>query len=115
MHANRTRAKWLASFACDAPFFPLDLVQRLVAEAEAKNAAIAVAASGAQHHPVFAVWSTALGVTSYDGLKEGASRKVDDFIALYPNVRVAFLIGDVDPFFNINTPEDLVNAEKIAL
>jgi len=114
MHANRKDAQWLASFACDAPFFPNEMVKRLIAAAEEKSTAIAVAASGAQHHPVFAVWSAALGATSEEALKEGASRKMDDFIALYPNVRVAFPVGAVDPFFNINTPEDLVNAEKIA-
>ena len=112
LHANRKDANWLATFACDAPFFPADLVSRLIAAAGSRKAAVAVAASGAQHHPVFAVWSASLSATSAK-LKEGGSRKMDDFIALYPNVRVPFAINSVDPFFNINTPEDLARAERM--
>jgi len=113
MHAHRQNAAWLATFACDAPFFPEDMVRRLVAEATANNAAIAVAAYGVQHHPVFAAWRAALRVNSENALREGASRKMDDFIAQYPNVRVTFPMGVVDPFFNINTPEDLARAEAM--
>src|ERR1700674_107635 len=32
---NRPMARWLASFACDCPFFPADLVERLVKKANA--------------------------------------------------------------------------------
>jgi molybdopterin-guanine dinucleotide biosynthesis protein A len=110
VHANRKEASWLATFACDAPFFPEDMVERLIAGTERTCAGIAVAASGTQHHPVFAVWSTAIAAGSKD-LTDGQSRKMDDFIERYPNVRVMFPIGAVDPFFNINTPEDLARAE----
>jgi molybdopterin-guanine dinucleotide biosynthesis protein A len=117
VHANRKNASWLATFACDAPFFPANLVERLIAGTESTCAGIAVAASatdlGAQQHPVFAVWSTAIAASSKD-LESGESRKMDDFIANYPNVRVMFPVGAVDPFFNINTPEDLAKAEKTA-
>ncbi len=113
VHANRKNASWLATFACDAPFFPADMVERLIAGTEATCAGIAVAASGAQHHPVFAMWSTAIAASSKD-LKDGESRKMDDFIEGYPNVRVMFAGGAVDPFFNINTPEDLARAEAAA-
>jgi molybdopterin-guanine dinucleotide biosynthesis protein A len=112
VHANRKNASWLATFACDAPFFPADLVERLIAGTETTCAGIAVAASGAQHHPVFAVWSTAIAASSKD-LQDGESRKMDDFIANYPNVRVPFPAGAADPFFNINTPEDLAAAEQM--
>jgi molybdopterin-guanine dinucleotide biosynthesis protein A len=113
VHAKRKEATWLATFACDAPFFPNDVVERLIAGTERTCAGIAVAASGAQHHPVFAVWSTAIAAGSKD-LQDGESRKMDDFIANYPNARVKFDAGGIDPFFNINTPEDLATAEKAA-
>ena len=109
---HRRFAGWLASFACDAPFFPADMVARLVAAAEAENAAIALAASGAQHHPVFAVWRPALSAKLEQAMKAGV-RKVDDFIALCPHVQVRFALGACDPFFNINTPDDLARAETM--
>src|SRR5882762_5754529 len=64
MRANHPNARWLASFACDCPFFPADMVRRLIAEAETRNMQIAIAASGERHHPVFAAWSASLAVTS---------------------------------------------------
>jgi molybdopterin-guanine dinucleotide biosynthesis protein A len=119
VRANRPKARWLASFACDCPFFPRDLVERLTAKAESKKALVAVAASGerhpsgGRHHPVFAVWSTAIDATSESVLKVEGSRKMDDFIARFPNTRVEFPSDPLDPFFNINAPEDLKRAEAL--
>jgi molybdopterin-guanine dinucleotide biosynthesis protein A len=111
MRANRPRARWLASFACDCPFFPMDMVARLIEKARRENARVAVAASGQQHHPVFAVWSAEITSTSEDVLVRGGFRKMDDFVAALPNVRVSFAADPIDPFLNINTPEQLARAE----
>src|SRR5256885_3204424 len=79
MRANRPNARWLASFACDCPFFPMDMVARLIAKANSENAMVALAAGGDRHHPVFAVWSAALPITSQSVLRDQALRKMDDF------------------------------------
>ena len=113
MRANRPNARWLASFACDCPFFPADMVERLIAEAQSRGVQIAIAASGERHHPVFAVWSASLPVTSQSVLRGQGLRKMDDFVAGFPNARVVFPSAPVDPFFNINTRDDLARAEKI--
>lgn len=113
MRANHPNARWLATFSCDCPFYPRDLVETLVAKAKSDSASIAVAASGGRHHPVFAVWSAALPVTAQNVLVDQGLRKMDDFVALYPNTRVNFPSEPVDPFFNINTPDDLTRAEAL--
>jgi molybdopterin-guanine dinucleotide biosynthesis protein A len=113
MRANRPNARWLASFACDCPFFPTDMVARLIAKAQRENALVALAASGDHHHPVFAVWSATLPVTSQSALRDQGLRKMDDFVAGFPSTRVVFPSEPVDPFFNINTPDDLVRAEAL--
>ena len=113
MQANRSDARWLASFACDCPFFPTDMVQRLIAEAQSRDAPIAIAASGERHHPVFAVWSASLAVTSESVLRGQGLRKMDDFVAGFPNTRVVFPPAPIDPFFNINTPDDLARAQSL--
>jgi molybdopterin-guanine dinucleotide biosynthesis protein A len=110
---NRPNARWLATFACDCPFFPLDFVERLIAGAESKGASIAYAASGERHHPVFAVWSTAIADTSESALTKDGFRKVDDFIARHPSTSVMFEFAPHDPFFNVNAPEDLARAEAL--
>jgi molybdopterin-guanine dinucleotide biosynthesis protein A len=40
-------------------------------------------------------------------------RKMDDFVAKFPNARVVFPSTPVDPFFNINTGADLALAETL--
>jgi molybdenum cofactor guanylyltransferase len=112
LRANRPNARWLASFACDCPFLPTDMVARLVEAARRDKVPVAVAASGTQHHPVFAVWSAEIASTSEDVLVRGNYRKMDDWIATLPNVRVSFAAEPLDPFLNINTPEELALAEE---
>ena len=112
MRRQRPDTRWLASFACDCPFFPMDMVARLTERARNERARVAVAASsGGQHHPVFAVWSADITSTSEEVLVRGGYRKMDDFIATLPNVRVSFSAEPIDPFLNINTPEELALAE----
>lgn len=111
MRRERPKARWLASFACDCPFFPMDMVERLIAKAHSEGAKVAVAESGAQHHPVFAVWSAGIPASPDDILVRRGLRKMDDFIATLPNVRVRFDTDPIDPFVNINTLEELAFAE----
>jgi molybdopterin-guanine dinucleotide biosynthesis protein A len=111
MRRERPKARWLASFACDCPFLPMDMVERLITKARGEGATVAVAESGAQHHPVFAVWSADITASPEDILVKQGLRKMDDFIATLPNVRVRFEAEPIDPFVNINTPEDLAHAE----
>jgi molybdenum cofactor guanylyltransferase len=113
MRANRPRLSWLATFACDCPFFPRDMVEKLLQGAEAERALVAIAASGERHHPVFAIWNAALPVSSQGVLDGQGSRKMDDFVARFPNTRVIFPSDPIDPFFNINTPADLAHAETL--
>jgi molybdopterin-guanine dinucleotide biosynthesis protein A len=112
LRANRPEAKWLATFACDCPFFPLHLVERLLAAAERENVPVAIAIDKERNHPVFAVWHADLPVTSESVLNSQDSRKMDHFVARFPNAKALFQWRP-DPFFNANTPEDLVEAERM--
>jgi len=103
--------RWLASFACDAPFLPTDLVRRLLAAVERKGADMACAKSGGQSHPVFGIWPIALRHELRHALVEEEVRKVDAWTARYRLVGVEFACDPIDPFFNTNRPEDLATAE----
>ena len=49
-------ARWVATFATDAPFQPTDLVERLLAAVECQGADMACARSSGREHPVFGLW-----------------------------------------------------------
>ena len=107
------RARWLASFASDAPFLPRDLVARLLEALEAGRAEIACAASGGRSHPVFALWPVALMDDLRRALVQDGLRKVDAWTARYKLIEVEFACEPIDPFFNTNRPEDLAEAEAL--
>jgi molybdopterin-guanine dinucleotide biosynthesis protein A len=96
----------------DAPFVPPDLVARLRAAREAAGADISVAVSGGRLHPVTALWPVRLAPDLRRAIGQG-TRKVENWIAGFQIVRVTFPVDPVDPFFNINRPEDLIEAEKL--
>jgi molybdopterin-guanine dinucleotide biosynthesis protein A len=101
---------WLLSAPTDAPFLPKDLVRRLL-EPSAR-ADVAVAASAGRSHPVAALWAAALRVPLRAALERGV-RKVEDFTRDYRVVTVEFPTEPIDPFFNLNRPEDLEEAERL--
>jgi len=108
---NAPECAWIATFACDAPFFSENLVARL-ARAVANGAGdLACAASGGRRHPVFGLWPVALRAELRAALTQEGIRKVDDWTARYNLKEVEFDAGTIDPFFNVNRPEDLVTAE----
>ena len=106
-------SSWVASFACDAPFVPPDLVSGLRQAIEAADADMACAASGGRHHPVFALWPVRLAADLREAVTREGLRKVDDWTSRYAQVRVEFSAVPNDPFFNINRLEDLATAETL--
>lgn len=97
----------------DCPFIPRDLAERL--EAARKNAGVplACAASGGWTHPVIGLWPVAIREDLRAALIAG-ERKIDRFTARFGCAKAEWLIGGHDPFFNVNTPEELAEAERIA-
>ena len=111
--AETGQASWLISLATDAPFVPPDLAEQLAAGLQADRAELAQARSGGRRHPVFALWPVALAAELRAALEQDGLRKIDDFTARYRLAIIDF-VGQPDPFFNINRPQDLAAAEKMA-
>jgi molybdopterin-guanine dinucleotide biosynthesis protein A len=107
-------AEWVASFATDAPFLPRDLVARLFAAIGEDGAEIACATSAGRVHPVFAVWPVRLADALRSAIADEGLRKIDLWTARFRTARVEFATDPVDPFFNVNTPDDLAEAERLA-
>lgn len=99
----------------DTPFFPTSLAPRL-STALHSGAEIAVAFSAGEMHPLFALWPVALADDLEAWLHSDEKRRVRAFIARHASTAVEFPLiptaaGPLDPFFNINTPEELHRAE----
>ncbi len=105
-------ARWLVSVAVDTPFFPADLAARFIEAVTESDAQMAVAASNGRAHPVFGLWPIAMAEELQAALVGEGLRKIDLFTARYRLVQVDFGHGRADPFFNINRPEDLQQAQR---
>ncbi len=104
---------WLVSVAADTPLFPEDLVDRMMAACSEEGADLACASSRGRTHPVFGLWPLALRSSLEQAVAEKGVRKVDRWTADYRRAVVEFVAEEVDPFFNINTPDDLAVAAKV--
>lgn len=106
----------VVTVSVDCPFFPADLVARLAAAVE-RPSQIAIAASEGRSHPVFGLWPVTLAADLEAWIATDEKRRVRDFLSRHDVTEVAFPLHPtraslLDPFFNINTPDDLVEAER---
>ena len=105
----------IVTAAADTPFFPFDLVPRLQMAGEGMTHPLVLAATpdpkrGTARHPTFGLWPVALR----DDLRvalQGGLRKVVMWTDQHAGREALFETPGFDPFFNINTPDDLVQAE----
>ncbi|MEE4238304.1 MAG: molybdenum cofactor guanylyltransferase MobA [Anderseniella sp.] len=111
---DNTAARWVATAATDTPFFPTDFVTRMLAAIEANDAGMACACSEGRNHPVFGLWPVRLADDLRHALVDEDIRKVDVWTARHRLVAVEFASQPHDPFFNVNRPEDVEEAERIA-
>ncbi len=93
----------------DVPFLPRDLCLRL----KGCNSP-AVAASGGHVHYLTGLWHVDLLSKLKEPLASGSLRRVQDWVRMCSAEAVKWPCEPFDPFFNINTPEDLAEAERIA-
>ncbi|WP_323716444.1 molybdenum cofactor guanylyltransferase MobA [Paracoccus aminovorans] len=108
-------ADCVVSVSVDTPFLPTDLVHRL-AEARGRSG-VAVAASSDESgrlrdHPTCALWPVALAGDLRAALESGLHR-IGQFAAAYDPGRAVFDSRPLDPFLNLNTPEDLARAARL--
>ncbi|MFY0620651.1 MAG: molybdenum cofactor guanylyltransferase MobA [Pelagimonas sp.] len=104
----------IVTAAADTPFFPKDLVERLQRTAETTSTPIALAVTHEEgrtnRHPTFGLWPVNLRADLRVALQEGL-RKVVLWTDKHGAASAAF---DDGAFFNVNTPEDLAVAERLA-
>ncbi|KAA3516135.1 molybdenum cofactor guanylyltransferase MobA [Agrobacterium vitis] len=99
----------------DTPFLPADLAQRLLS-VTADEKTVVLARSLGRVHPVVGLWPVALKEAIEHWLSAPDNRKLMLFIEDHVRVEVEFQAletthGPLDPFFNVNSPDDLARAE----
>jgi molybdopterin-guanine dinucleotide biosynthesis protein A len=114
--ANHPQATHVLTLPIDSPFFPMDLAMSLATSLETAEQ-IAIATSAGRDHPVFGLWPVAISDDLERWLLTDEKRRVRDFLARHAVRKVDFEMieteaGPLDPFFNINRPEDLAEAEQ---
>ena len=97
----------------DAPFLPADLVQRLHAARHRDSATLACAASLGRTHPVVALWPVSIRNELRKAVADEGIRRIDRFTGRYSCAVEQWAAEPVDPYFNVNTPEDLAEADRL--
>ncbi|MBB6181607.1 molybdenum cofactor guanylyltransferase MobA [Pseudorhizobium flavum] len=115
--AAQKGADVVVTAAADTPFLPSDLVVGLRQAAAREKAAIALAASpdetGALRlHPTFGLWPVDLRMELHTELCRGL-RKILLWVERHGAATASFPAEPFDPFFNVNTPQDMVLAQEI--
>src|SRR5665213_1913568 len=115
--AQSSGVEWILSVPGDCPFLPDDLAERLHAARRKMGAGVplACARSGEWRHPVVGLWPLALRKDLRKTLVDEDLRKIEVWTARHGVAIADWPDQPVDPFFNVNTPEDAERAEAIAL
>ena len=112
--ANRPDVAWVVSVPGDCPFLPRDVVPRLHEARQKAGIPLACARSDDWRHPVVALWPVALREDLRHALVDEGLRKIEVWTARYGVAIAHWPAKPVDPFFNVNTPEDAAEAERLA-
>ena len=111
---NLNKCSWIATFPCDTPFFPESIIKSFIEESEKKESLILCASSHGRKHNIFGLWSLDLYDKLKDDLINKKVRKVQDWTEKNKIKNLEFEFKDYDPFFNINTKEDLEFAKQLS-
>jgi len=108
---NEPEVKWLITIPGDTPFIPMDLIFRFK-DKMSSDLKIIIAKSQNKTHPIIGAWNTCLFENLEEKLNKGI-RKIMSWAELHPLDFVNYTIKKYDPFFNINTKEDIDEAIEI--
>ena len=112
---NNYSFKWIATFPCDTPFFDNSLIDKFIESSKSNDSLLYFAKSEKKRHNIFGLWSIKLIETLENDITKNNHRKVEKWANKIGVKLINISYKDLDPFFNINTKEDLVEAEKILI
>lgn len=111
--ANAPDAQWIASTSVDTPFLPLDLVAQLKSAQTAGQTDLVCGWSAGRLQPLCGLWCVELAADLRHALQDEGLHKVDAWVGRHKMASVDFPTDPIDPFFNVNRPEDVAKAEAL--
>jgi molybdopterin-guanine dinucleotide biosynthesis protein A len=110
---NKKQYKWVATFPSDTPFFEISIIEEYKKRININDSSLYFIKSNNKRHNIFGLWSIDLLDVLEDDLKNNNFRKVEDWADKIGVKTIDIEVNKYDPFFNINTKEDLKKAEEI--
>jgi molybdopterin-guanine dinucleotide biosynthesis protein A len=107
-------AEWMVSVPGDCPFLPANLVSRLHEAQRTQAKPIASAQSGDWRHPVASLWPLNLRNDLRHALIDEDLHKIEVWTARHGVALATWQDKPVDPFFNVNSPDDVATANALA-
>ncbi len=105
--------KWIATFPSDTPFFDKSIINKYQEKIKQSESLLYFIKSNKKRHNIFGLWSIDLIKTLDNDLIKNNLRKVEDWANKIGVETINIENDKFDPFFNINTKEDLDEAQKI--
>ena len=110
---NNKPYKWIATFPSDTPFFDISIIDEYKTRIEQSESSLYFVKSNEKRHNIFGLWSIDLIERLEEDLIKNNYRKVEEWANKVGVSTIDIKIKNYDPFFNINTKEDLEVAQSI--
>ena len=110
---NNYSYNWIITFPCDTPFFNISIIDKFVEASKLNDSLLYFVKSEEKRHNIFGLWSLKLIETLEMDIVKNNHRKVEKWADKIGVKTINISYKEVDPFFNINTKEDLKEAKKI--
>ena len=107
---NNKDYKWISTFPADTPFFKHSILQKFLQDIQPEESKLFFIKSNNTRHNIFGLWSIDLLDKLEEDLNKG-ERKVEVWANSIGVKTINIEFQNEDPFFNINTKEDLEKAK----
>ena len=107
---NNKDYKWISTFPADTPFFKRSILQKFLQDIQLDESKLFFIKSNNTRHNIFGIWSIDLMDKLEEDLNKG-ERKVELWANSIGVKTINIEFQNEDPFFNINTKEDLEKAK----
>ena len=106
---NNKDYQWISTFPTDTPFFKKQMLKDFLKRINIEEGKLFFIKSNDTRHNIFGLWSLDLMNKLEEDLDKG-ERKVEDWANSIGVKNINMKFENKDPFFNINTKEDLKKA-----
>ncbi len=110
---NNFSYSWVATFPCDTPFFNISIIDEFKKASKLNDSYLYFVKTKEKRHNIFGLWSIKLIETLEEDITKNDYRKVEKWADKIGVKTINVSYDNIDPFFNINTKEDLIEAKKI--